>query len=178
MPPATADTARGLSNQNPERSRLRADPTAWQRWGPYVSERAWGTVREDYSANGDAWNYLPHAHARSPTFGWSADGPGGVTCPHDTALTQTGVLAAGSWCLTVGYAKESPEDCVIELRAHNAGPATASLQVLPTLWFRNTWTWGITDTKPTLRAGSRGIVADHAVLGRRYLVGDGSPAAL
>jgi len=257
MPPATADTARGLSNQDPERSRLRADPTAWQRWGPYVSERAWGTVREDYSANGDAWNYLPHDHARSRTFRWSEDGLGGICDDHqllclafafwngvdpilkerifgltgpegnhgedakeywwyldstpthswmrwrylypqvafpysdlieenrrrttfapEYELADTGVLDAGFWDVTVDYAKESPEDFVIELRAHNAGPATASLQVLPTLWFRNTWTWGITDTKPTLRAGSRGIVADHAVLGRRYLVGDGSPAAL
>src|SRR6202163_624504 len=257
MPPATADTARGLSNQDPERSRLRGDPTAWQRWGPYLSERAWGTVREDYSANGDAWNYLPHDHARSRAFRWSEDGLGGICDDHqllclafsfwngvdpilkerifgltgpqgnhgedakeywwyldstpthswmrwrylypqhafpyqelidenarrttsdpEYELADTGVLDAGFWDITVDYAKESPDDFVIELRARNAGAAVASLHVLPTLWFRNTWAWGINDSVPALRADNGRIVADHALLGRRYLSGDSNPTPL
>ncbi len=62
---------------NPEQSRLlenQAGKANWQRWGPYLSERAWGTVREDYSANGDAWNYFPHDHARSRAYRWNEDG--------------------------------------------------------------------------------------------------------
>ena len=71
-----------VSNEDPERRRLRDDPAAWRRWGPYLSERAWGTVREDYSENGDAWNYLPHDHARSRAFRWSEDGLGGICDDH------------------------------------------------------------------------------------------------
>ncbi len=65
---------------NPEQSRLlenQAGKSNWKRWGPYLSERAWGTVREDYSANGDAWNYFPHDHARSRAYRWNEDGMGG-----------------------------------------------------------------------------------------------------
>jgi hypothetical protein len=65
---------------NPEQSRMvenHAGKANWQRWGPYLSERAWGTVREDYSANGDAWNYFPHDHARSRAYRWNEDGMGG-----------------------------------------------------------------------------------------------------
>src|SRR4030095_5893212 len=65
---------------NPEKNRLLenyAGESNWQRWGPYLSERAWGTVREDYSANGDAWNYFPHDHARSRAYRWNEDGMGG-----------------------------------------------------------------------------------------------------
>src|SRR4029077_12546199 len=65
---------------NPEKDRLVEHQTGkanWQRWGPYLSERAWGTVREDYSANGDAWNYFPHDHARSRAYRWNEDGIGG-----------------------------------------------------------------------------------------------------
>src|SRR3989442_14989635 len=60
-----------------EAERLAADP-AWRRWGPYLAERAWGTVREDYSADGDAWNYLPHDHARSRAYRWGEDGLLGI----------------------------------------------------------------------------------------------------
>ena len=65
---------------NPEKDRLaehQAGKANWKRWGPYLSERAWGTVREDYSANGDAWNYFPHDHARSRAYRWNEDGMGG-----------------------------------------------------------------------------------------------------
>jgi hypothetical protein len=257
MPPATADVQAHISAVDAERARLGDDPAAWRRWGPYLSERAWGTVREDYSATGDAWNYIPHDHARSRTFRWSEDGLGGI-CDHDQLLclafafwngvdpilkervfgltgpqgnhgedakeywwyldstpthswmrwrylypqvafpyqvlvdenarrttsdpeyelADTGVLDAGFWDITVDYAKESPEDFVIELRARNAGAAPASLHVLPTLWFRNTWAWGIDPTMPSLSADNGRIVADHPVLGRRYLRGEGTPAAL
>src|SRR5512138_3670303 len=61
-----------------EQARLAAEGAAWKRWGPYLSERAWGTVREDYSANGDAWGYLPHDHARSRTYRWNEDGLAGL----------------------------------------------------------------------------------------------------
>jgi hypothetical protein len=61
-----------------ELARLRADAPAWRRWGPYLAERAWGTVREDYSADGDAWSYLPHDDARSRAYRWNEDGLGGL----------------------------------------------------------------------------------------------------
>jgi hypothetical protein len=241
----------------PERRRLLEDPGAWRRWGPYLSERAWGTVREDYSENGDAWNYLPHEHARSRAFRWSEDGLGGICEEHqllcfafafwngvdpilkerifgltgpqgnhgedakeywwyvdstpthswmrwrylypqqvypyedlvqenrrrttldpEYELADTGVLDAGFWDITVDYAKESPDDLVMELRARNASTAAASLHVLPTLWFRNTWAWGITDTVPAMLWDNNRIVADHTVIGRHYLSGDGDPEAL
>src|SRR6266496_2657288 len=62
---------------DPERERLRDDPRAWKRWGPYLAERAWGTVREDYSPQGTAWEYFPHDHARSRAYRWSEDGLAG-----------------------------------------------------------------------------------------------------
>ena len=64
---------------NIEQARLADDARAWRRWGPYLSERAWGTVREDYSADGDAWGYLPHDHARSRAYRWNEDGLGRVS---------------------------------------------------------------------------------------------------
>ena len=66
--------------RSPEQDRLMEQETGkanWKRWGPYLSERAWGTVREDYSADGDAWNYFPHDHARSRAYRWNEDGLGG-----------------------------------------------------------------------------------------------------
>ena len=89
-------------------------------------------------------------------------------------LADTGVLDNGFWDITVDYAKETPEDLVLELRARNAGPHGADRShVLPTLWFRNTWVWGITDTDPVAARGGRRIVADHTVVGRMFLTGDG-----
>ena len=246
-----------MSAEDPERARLREDRAAWLRWGPYLSERAWGTVREDYSANGDAWNFLPHDHARSRTYRWSEDGLGGICDDHqllclafafwngadpilkerifgltgpqgnhgedakeywwyvdstpthswmrwrylypqvafpyqelidenarrttsdpEYELADTGVLDAGFWDISVDYAKESPDDFMMELRVRNASAVAASLHVLPTLWFRNTWAWGIDDTVPALHADDGRIVADHPVLGRRYLSGDGNPTSL
>ena len=246
-----------MSNEDPERRRLRADPVAWRRWGPYVSERAWGTVREDYSENGDAWSYLPHDHARSRAYRWGEDGLGGICDDHqrlclafafwngadpilkervfgltgpqgnhgedakeywwyldstpthswmrwrylypqapfpyddlvaengrrstldpEYELADTGVLDHGFWDVTVDYAKESPEDIVIELRARNAGSETATLHVLPTLWFRNTWAWGRDATIPSLTCDRGHVVAEHPALGRLVLSGDGTHTAL
>ena len=71
---------------NPEYERLNgSDRAAWKNWGPYLAERSWGTVREDYSITGDAWNYLPHDHARSRVFRWSEDGLAGI-CDHEGHL--------------------------------------------------------------------------------------------
>src|SRR6476661_7990022 len=193
----------------------------WYHWGPYLSERQWGTVREDYSEGGTAWEYLPHDHARSRAYRWSEEGLGGVCdenqllClafafwngrdpilkerifgltgnegnhgedakeywwyldstpthswmrwrymypqaefPYERLLEEnrrrgkdepefelldTGIFDDGRyWEITVEYAKASPEDILIRVTARNAGPDAAALHVLPTLWFRNTWSW-------------------------------------
>ena len=81
-----------MSSDDAERARLRDDPAGWRRWGPYLSERAWGTVREDYSANGDAWNYVPHDHARSRAFRWSEEGLGGICDDHQLLCLALRVL--------------------------------------------------------------------------------------
>ena len=257
MPPGCYGRNADVSNEDPERGRLDENPAAWRRWGPYLSERAWGTVREDYSATGDAWNSFPHEHARSRAFRWSEDGLGGICDEHqllcmafafwngvdpilkerifgltgpqgnhgedakeywwfvdstpthswmrwrylypqaafpydelirenarrttldpEYELADTGVLDAGFWDITVDYAKDMPDDFSMELRARNAGTVAASLHVLPTLWFRNTWAWGITGTVPSMRWESDRIVADHTVIGSRFLRGDGDPTPL
>jgi len=209
-------------------------------------------VREDYSADGDAWNAVSHDQARSRAFRWSEEGLGAICDEHqllclafafwngvdpilkervfgltgpqgnhgedakeywwyvdstpthswmrwrylypqapfpydelvsenarrdqlqpEYELADTGVLDGGFWDITVDYAKETPEEFVLELRARNTGATAQTLHVLPTLWFRNTWAWGITDTQPALHVENGRIVADHTVLGRMFLVGDG-----
>ncbi len=204
-----------------EHQRLTQDRRRWMRWGPYVAERAWGTVREDYSKNGDVWSYFPHDHARSRAFRWNEDGLAGLCdieqdlcfgfafwngvdpflkerlfgltgdegnhgedakeCwwhldatptasylkwayaypqkpfPYDDLrevnasrnrlereyeLEDTGVFADDRyWDIQVEYAKDGPEDVHVLLTAHNCGPDTAILHVLPTLWHRNTWSF-------------------------------------
>jgi hypothetical protein len=243
---------------DPERQRLADHPTAWKRWGPYLSERAWGTVREDYSAGGTAWDYLPHDHARSRAFRWSEDGLAGICDDHqhlclafafwngrdpilkermfgltgpegnhgedakeywfyldstpthswmrwrylypqgefpyqrlveenrnrgrdqpEFELLDTGAFDQDRyWEITVEYAKASPEDLCARVLVRNAGPDEATLDVLPTLWFRNTWSWGLDDRRPTLQAKDGRVVAEHHELGRRALVGDGDPELL
>ncbi|MFL6652736.1 MAG: MGH1-like glycoside hydrolase domain-containing protein [Sulfurifustaceae bacterium] len=239
------------------------DPrTPWKKWGPYLSERQWGTVREDYSTHGDAWNYFPHDHARSRAYRWGEDGIAGVSddkqllCfalalwngedpilkerlfgltnnegnhgedvkeyyfyidstpthsymkylykyPH-AAYPYTDLLKINRWRsrdefeyelldtglfnedryfdVFVEYAKESPEDLLIQITVHNRGPEKAALHVLPTLWFRNTWSWGDDVPRPTLRdASERGRVAVEAKqegLGEYYLYADDSAALL
>jgi mannosylglycerate hydrolase MGH1-like protein len=226
----------------------------WKRWGPYLSERQWGTVREDYSAYGDCWSYFPHDHARSRTYRWGEDGLLGMTdregrlCfalalwngrdpilkerlfgltgpegnhgedvkelyyfldgtpthsymkglykypqgeypyarlveenrrrdPHEREyeLLDTGAFDGGRyWDVFVEYAKGAPDDVLVRITAANRGPDGARLHLLPTLWARNTWSWGRTGEgygpKPTLRAEAPGAIAvEHASLGKMRL---------
>ena len=236
---------------DPERERLNADPRAWLRWGPYLSERAWGTVREDYSPGGTAWDFFPHDHARSRAYRWSEDGLAGIsdesqglcfalalwngrdpilkerlfgltggegnhgedvkecywyldaTPSHswlrwryhypqaefpygrlvsenrsrgrlepEFELVDTGVFDGDRyWQVTVDYAKAAPDDIRVRICVTNAGPDEAQLDVLPTLWFRNTWSWAPQSARPSLRADRTRIVADHPGLGRFVLSG-------
>ncbi|GAA2886585.1 MGH1-like glycoside hydrolase domain-containing protein [Nonomuraea rubra] len=241
-----------------ERERLAqsAAPDApWRRWGPYLSERQWGTVREDYSAAGDAWNHFPHDHARSRAYRSGEDGLGGVSddkqrlClsmalwngkdpilkerpfgltngegnhgedvkeyyfyldstpthaymrylykypqapfPYDDLVTtnaardahafeyellDTGVFEGGRYFdVFAEYAKAAPDDLLMLVTVANRGPEAATLHVLPTLWFRNTWSWGAGTAKPTLRAAEPGVIlAEHPGLGtyRLYCAAD------
>src|SRR5207249_3170622 len=243
-----------------ERQRLNGDDRrAWLRWGPYLSERAWGTVREDYSEGGEAWEHFSHDQARSRAYRWNEDGLGGVcddrqllclafafwngndpilkerifgltgnegnhgedakeywwyldsTPTHswmrwrylypqgefpyadlvaenrrrgrldpEYELLDTGVLDGDRyWDITADYAKADPDDLCIRLGGRNAGPEEATLEVLPTLWFRNTWSWGLdSDSRPVLMAKDGNIVAEHSGLGRMALTGDGRPELL
>ena len=243
---------------NIEQARLVADGQAWKRWGPYLSERAWGTVREDYSANGDAWGYLPHDHARSRAYRWNEDGLAGLcddqqrlcfalsfwngvdpilkerifgltgsegnhgedakelwwyldsTPTHswmrwaylypqsefpyeqllranrargrldpEFELLDTGILDGDRyWDVVADYAKAGPDDICMRIRVRNAGPEPATLHVLPTIWFRNTWSWGLDDRKPMIVDKDGALVAEHHSLGRMVLVGDGAPERL
>ena len=245
---------------NAERQRLdnqRLGSEDWRRWGPYLSERAWGTVREDYSADGNAWDYLSHDHARSRAYRWSEDGLGGLCddqqrlCfalalwngsdpilkerafgltgnqgnrgedakeyyfyldatpshsflrylykyPHDRFpyerlieenarrsrfdppfnLNDTGVFADSRYFdVEVAYAKASPDEIHIRITASNRGPEPAAVHLLPTLWFRNTWSWGDDTPRPELAAvapppdAAWAIEARHAELGSVYLYG-------
>ncbi|MBE3560169.1 MAG: glucosidase [Ktedonobacteraceae bacterium] len=205
----------------------------WLRWGPYLSERAWGTVREDYSADGNAWDYFPHDMARSRAYRWNEDGLAGIsddkgqlcfalalwngrdpilkerlfglsgpqgnhgedvkevyfyldstpthsymrmlykypqaafpyqqlidenrrrgkTLP-EFELVDTGVFANDRYFdLFVEYAKADPDDILVRITAINRGPEAAPLALLPTLWFRNTWSWGKDSSHPLLRQG-------------------------
>jgi hypothetical protein len=232
--------------------------TAWRKWGPYLSERQWGTVREDYSETGDAWSYFSHDQARSRAYHWGEDGLAGIsdekqrlcfalglwngqdpilkerlfgltnaegnhgedvkeyyfyldsTPTHsymkwlykypqraypyadlvDTnrrrsrlepeyELLDTGAFAENRYFdVFVEFAKAAPEDVLVRIRVANRGPESAALHVLPTLWFRNTWSWWPDPPKPTLRQvatgkGRRLVAASHAELGERWLHVDG-----
>jgi len=231
----------------------------WKKWGPYLSERQWGTVREDYSENGDAWNYFTHDQARSRAYRWGEDGLGGIcddkqrlcfalalwnerdpilkerlfgltnneanhgedvkeyyfyldsTPTHsymkylykypqreypyrdlietnrrrsreefEYELLDTGIFNDDRYFdVFVEYAKESPEDILVRVTVHNRGPESARLRVLPTLWFRNTWSWGDDEPKPSLRqVGSDAIQATHSELGDYWLYCEGAPELL
>ncbi|WP_369134227.1 glucosidase [Modestobacter sp. I12A-02662] len=255
-----------MAGADPERDRVRgfdagathlADVTEWYRWGPYVSERAWGTVREDYSADGGAWDYFPHDHARSRAYRWSEDGLAAVCdwqqrlClglalwngadpilkerlfgltggridrgnhgedvkeyywyvdavpshswlhwryhypqrrfPYDDLVAEnarrgpfdpeyelldTGVFDDDRyWAVDVQYAKGGPDDLLMRIVVRNAGPDEATLHVLPTLWFRNTWSWDVGAHRPEIRAADGDLVASHPDLGDHTLtVGTG-----
>jgi len=247
---------------NAEQERLAENSVdeRWHLWGPYLSERAWGTVREDYSANGDAWNYFPHDHARSRAFRWSEDGIGGISdfkqrlclafafwngrdpilkerlfgvtgpqgshgedvkevyfytdCtpthsymrmlyrypqgrfPYEELVTanhgrpkqapefelwDTGILREERYFdIVLEYAKVDPDDFFICVTATNRGPDAADLHILPTLWFRNTWSWGRDAQRPALRASSDvtghclTIQASHRGLGEYTLHCEGA----
>ena len=251
---------------NAERVRLRearAEKVPWKKWGPYLSERQWGTVREDYSASGDAWNHFSHDQARSRAYRWGEDGLAGISddrqllCfslalwngkdpilkerlfgltnsegnhgedvkeyyfyldstpthsylkylykypqnayPYDQIvksnagrgrtemefeLLDTGVFDDDRYFdVFVEYAKASAEDMLIEIKVCNRGAQAAQLQVLPTVWFRNTWTSGEDAQRPLLRqvaADERGgvIAVEHPRLGHRYLYSEGTGTLL
>jgi hypothetical protein len=230
----------------------------WKRWGPYLSERAWGTVREDYSPHGNAWEFFPHDHARSRAYRWNEDGLAGICDRHqkicfalalwnecdpilkerlfgltgnegnhgedvkeyyfyldstpthsymkylykypqaafpygglvdenrrrgrgqlEYELLDTGVFNENRYFdVFVEYAKGDVEDILIKITATNRGPDRASLRVLPTIWFRNTWSWGETSARPDLRAVPGAIELDHPDYGRRWLYYEGSPELL
>ncbi len=231
----------------------------WKRWGPYLSERAWGTVREDYSAGGTAWEYLPHDHARSRAYRWNEDGMAGISDRHqkicfaialwngqdpilkerpfgltgnegnhgedvkecyyyldstpthsymkylykypqaafpyerlvnenrnrgkdvkEFELLDTGLFHESRYFdVFVEYAKASPDDLLIKITAANRGPVAKELHVLPTIWFRNTWSWGNGVQHPVLRAASpNSIELDEPQYGKRSLVFEGSPELL
>src|SRR5271168_4560946 len=253
-------------NTNSETARLeetRTAKTPWRKWGPYLSERQWGTVREDYSEDGNAWDYFTHDQARSRAYHWGEDGLAGIsddkqrlcfslalwngkdpilkeriygltnseanhgedvkeyyfyldsTPTHsymkylykypqneypyldlintnrgrsrldpEYELLDTGIFNGDRYFdVFVEYAKASPTDMLIQISVANRGPAAATLQVLPTLWFRNAWTWWPDQPKPSLRQvtgknGSVVVAASHTQLGERYLYCEGDAELL
>ncbi|MFQ5901471.1 MAG: glucosidase, partial [Thermodesulfobacteriota bacterium] len=247
---------------NAEKKRLAEEKTGkmqWKKWGPYMTERQWGTVREDYSANGMAWEYVSHDAARSKAFRWGEEGIAGLCddrqrlCfslalwngrdpilkerffgltgnegnhgedvkeyyyyldstpshsymkmlykyPHEEfpykllvdenrrrgkgdpefELIDTGIFDQNRYFdIFIEYAKASPEDILIRISAYNRGPEQAALNIAPHLWFRNRWSWGLTETKPELFAVDKGnIQTEHSDLGSMWLYSEGSPELL
>jgi len=247
-----------MTREHERLEEARTHKLAWRKWGPYLSERQWGTVREDYSESGNAWDYFTHDQARSRAYRWGEDGLAGFSddkqrlCfalalwngrdpilkerlfgltnsegnhgedvkeyyfyldstpthsymkylykypqaayPYDELvktnrtrgrqemeyeLIDTGVFDEDRYFdVLVEYAKESPDDILIKISVSNRGPETASLHVLPTLWFRNTWSWSNGTVKPSIEqvTGSKGFsvaMASHEELGKRYLTCEG-----
>src|SRR6476469_9093080 len=149
----------------------------WYHWGPYLSERQWGTVREDYSEGGTAWEYLPHDHARSRAYRWGEDGLAGFSDAEqrlclglalwngrDPILKERPFGLTGAeanhgedvkdywWYLDAvpshawnrwryHYPQADPTDLLMSIHVTNVGPDTDTLHLLPTLWFRDTWSW-------------------------------------
>jgi hypothetical protein len=248
------------TSDSAERRRLNEDAkrkSNWKRWGPYLAERQWGTVREDYSADGACWEYFPHDHARSRTYRWGEDGLLGLTdregrlcfavalwngrdsilkerlfgltngegnhgedvkeCYYfldstpthsylkalykypqgpypyqqlidenrrrgkldpEFELTHTGVFDDDRYFdVFVEYAKQSPDDILIRLSVANRGDEAAEIHLLPTLWFRNTWSWGRRGEgywpKPKFSLDGEGlVVAEHETLGKFYFAAE------
>ena len=235
----------------------------WKRWGPYLAERAWGTVREDYSEQGTAWESVSHDHARSKAYRWNEDGLAGICDRHqklcfalalwnthdpilkerlfgltgnegnhgedvkeyyyyldstpthsymkmlykyphaaypysdlvngnrdrgreapELELIDTGVFAENRYFdVFVEYAKADVDDLLVRVRVVNRGATAASLHVLPTLWFRNTWSWGGGEPRPRLWraeacAGTSVIELDEPTYGQRWLYCEGAPELL
>jgi hypothetical protein len=242
---------------------LRQGKGQWKRWGPYLSERQWGTVREDYSPGGTAWEYFPHDHARSRAYRWGEDGIGGICDSHqrlcfapafwnrrdpilkerlfgltghegnhgedvkecyfyldatpthsylkmlykypqaefpyarlveengrrtkadpEFELIDTGVFDGDRYFdIFVEYAKATAEDILIRITAWNRGPESALLDLLPSMWFRNTWSWRDETQRPKLRrlSGQRGyesIGVETLSYGERWLFVEGTPTLL
>jgi hypothetical protein len=242
----------------------RAGTTDWKKWGPYLSERAWGTVREDYSSHGTAWDYFPHDHARSRAYRWNEDGLAGIcdsnqhlcfalalwngadpilkerlfgltnaegnygedvkeyyfyldntsthsymkmlykypqaAYPYDLLVQQnarrnkqqpeyelldTGVFDDHRYFdVFVEYAKAGAEDILIRISASNRGQEKAPLHILPTLWYRNTWSWVSDGSRPVLREDIETrpqlptVLVEHPLLGQYCLCCEGSPELL
>jgi hypothetical protein len=230
----------------------------WKRWGPYLSERAWGTVREDYSPNGTAWEFLPHDHARSKVYRWNEDGLAGISDRHqricfalalwngrdpilkermfgltgnegnhgedvkecyyyldstpthsymkylykypqaafpydqlvsenrrrgrqdpEFELKDTGVFDQSRYFdVYVEYAKASVEDVLVRITVANRGPDTARVHLLPTVWFRNTWSWGLGEPRPELHRSGDEIEVNEPMYGRRWLSCEAAPELL
>src|SRR6478609_6150385 len=250
-----------MENQRLQEARENKIP--WKKWGPYLSERQWGTVREDYSENGDAWNFFTHDHARSRAYRWGEDGIAGISddkqrlCfslalwngkdpilkerlfgltnsegnhgedvkeyyfyldstpthsymkylykypqgayPYDDLVSKnqqrsrnefeyelldTGIFDGDRYFdVFVEYAKESSDDILIKITVCNRGPEAAPLTVLPTLWFRNTWSWGTAENHPLIRGDEpvkNASVADafHPQLEHMFLYCEGKPQLL
>ena len=249
-----------------ERQRLFEDRNRihnWKRWGPYLSAREWGTVREDYSPDGSAWDYLPHDHARSHAYRWAEDGIAGISDRHqyicfalamwngrdpilkerlfgltgnegnhgedvkeyyfyldstpthsymkflykypqqefpyswlvsenrrrgkndfEFELMDTGIFNEDRYFdVFVEYAKGSPEDILIRIQAVNRGPEPAQLDLIPTTWFRNTWSWGLDDRRPRVReadslSSAKTLHLQLDYYGDRWLYCEGSPDLL
>ncbi|MFI5316999.1 MAG: glucosidase [Myxococcota bacterium] len=257
----TNQRERRSAEQERVASSSRAAAGEWKQIGPYLSERAWGTVREDYSADGRAWEYFPHEHARSRAYRWSEDGLAGICdleqrmclalafwngrdpilkerifglsgqegnhgedakeywwyvdatptssllrwryhypqaefpyarlrsenarrgrSDREFELLETGIFDADRyWQLEADYAKAAPRDICLRLRIRNAGPESAELHVLPTLWFRNRWSWKAGASRPEIRAvaassaGTACAVAEEEQLGRWRLTAGPDP---
>jgi len=253
-------------NGTAEHARLaeaREAKVPWRKWGPYLSERQWGTVREDYSQDGNAWGYFTHDQARSRAYHWGEDGLAGFSDDHqrlcfalalwngkdpilkerlfglanseanhgedvkeyyfyldgtpthsymrwlykypqapfpyadlvrenarrsrkemEYELLDTGVFEDDRYFdVEVEYAKASPEDVLVRISVANRGPEQATLHLLPTLWFRNTWAWWPEQGKPSLRAGAprpgvASVETSHTELGEAVLHLDGAPPLL
>src|SRR5499425_2928664 len=247
---APTNTVEGAGAEQQRLAEARERGILWRKWGPYLSERQWGTVREDYSADGNAWDYFSHDQARSRAYHWGEDGLAGFsddqqqlcfalalwngrdpilkerlfgltnsegnhgedvkeyyfyldstpthsymkylykypqaefpyrdlveTNRHRTReefeyeLLDTGIFDDDRYFdIFVEYAKADPEDVLIQISVHNRGPEAAKLHVLPTLWFRNTWSWSEGEPKPVLgQVTADKIRARHPRLGEYIL---------
>jgi hypothetical protein len=252
-----------MTREETRLSESRERTAHWKRWGPYLSERQWGTVREDYSAHGHAWDHFPHDHARSRAYRWGEDGLGGISDNHgrlcfalalwngrdpilkerlfgltgpegnhgedvkeyyffldstpthssmtylykypqrafpyaelvkesrrrdrgapEYELLDTGVFDDDRYFdVTIEYAKAGPDDILVRISATNRGPDAAPLCLLPTLWFRNRWSWTPGAERPVLRetrssVSHATVEARHTSLGTRWLYADGVPELL
>jgi hypothetical protein len=258
----TPTSEQGMTGEASRLEEAREKSVPWRQWGPYLSERQWGTVREDYSEDGNAWDYFSHDQARSRAYHWGEDGLAGIsddkqrlcfalalwngkdpilkervygltnseanhgedvkeyyfyldsTPTHsymkylykypqnefpylnliqsnrgrsktdpEYELLDTGIFNEDRYFdVFVEYAKATPTDLLVEISIANRGPAESEIHVLPTLWFRNFWTWWPQETKPSLRdASQRGgaaIAASDAVLGDYFLHCEGRPILL